>query len=343
LLRLDVVDVPPNRSMLFTQPGASYWGDFFVPVATWRSNLALREPIASERLAVDLDAAGDRVVLLFEDGDFRVLELTDPSEPLTLVEYAHPEDMTRWQGIRVHGDRVYLFGEDGLEVVRFGAQGPEREALQERPAYGTVLAVEPMGDGLLLATRRGLFLTDRLGANHRQLVRRRLRGMALVGRTVVFADREALYVSSLGLLQQGRVSGKLKLGHEFAPGPVLAFGSDVVALGEGGALLVDMRTPSKPRIRSRVASAEVGRVRDAAQQGGRLFLLGDRGLQLLARSGGRVVESIDVASRDRVVRMGRHLVAIGPSGVQLVDGTPFTAPEPSDGWEAAATPAAPEE
>jgi hypothetical protein len=336
-LRLDVTQVPPNQSMLFTRPGAPYWSNFFVPVASWRSDLALREPIAGERRPIDLDAAGDRVVLLFEDGDFRVLELTDPSAPKTLVEYTHREDQTRWQGIRVHGDRVYLFGEDGLEVVRFGSHGPQREALQERPPYGTVLQVEPMGSGLLVATSRGLFLTDRLGANPQQLVRRKLRGMALVDRTVVFADREALYVSSLAQLEQKRVSGRLSLGSEFAPGRVLAFGSEVVALGEGGVLLVDLRDPEKPRVRARVSSVDVGRVRDVARVGGRFFLLGDRGLQLLDRSGARVVESIDVASRDRLVRMGRHLVTIGSSGVQLVDGTPFTAPEPNS------TPAAPEQ
>ncbi|MBW2273073.1 MAG: hypothetical protein JRG96_07370 [Deltaproteobacteria bacterium] len=332
-LRLGAADLPPNQSMLFTQQATAWWSDFFVPVATWRSDLALRDPIASESSAIDVDAVGDRVVLLFEGGDFRVLELTDPAEPLVLAEYTHSDDRTRWQGVRVHGNRVYLFGDDGLEVVRFGGRGPEREALQERPDYGTVLAVEPVGDGLLLATHRGLFLSDRLGADEQRLVSFELRGMALVDRTVVFTDHKAVYVTSLALLKRNRVSGKLNLGREFAPGRVLAFGSDVAVLGEGGALLIDLQNPEKPRVRSRLATADVGRISDVARVGGRFFLLGDRGLQLLDRSGERVVESVDVTSRDRAVRMGRHLVTIGPEGAQLVDGTPFTAPEP--------TPAAP--
>jgi hypothetical protein len=342
-LRLDTVDLPPNPSMLFTQQAAAWWNDFFVPVATWRSDLALRDPIASESDVVDLDAAGDRVVLLFEGGDFRVLELTDPVAPLVLAEYHQPGVAAGWQGVRVHGSRVYLFGQDGLEVVRFGGRGPEREAIQERPAYGAVLAVEPVGDGLLLATRRGLFLSDRHGANERRLARLGLRGMALVDRTVVFSDDESVYVASLAQLEKSRVSGKLELGREFAPGRILAFGSYVAVLGDGGVLLIDLRNPEKPRIRSRLATADVGRVSDVARVGGRVFLLGDRGLQLLDRTGTHVVESVDVSSRNRVVRMGRHLVTIGPEGVQLVDGTPFTAPDPAvpDATPAAVTPATP--
>ena len=64
-------------------------------------------------------------------------------------------------------------------------------------------------------------------------------------------------------------------------------------------------------------------MRDAVRVGGRAFLLGARGVELLDGSGRRVVETVDVAPRERVARSGRHLVIIGGQQLQVMDGLPF--------------------
>jgi hypothetical protein len=97
-------------------------------------------------------------------------------------------------------------------------------------------------------------------------------------------------------------------------------------LGERGVLLVDVSNPRKPEIRSRVGSGVVGETHDALVARGRLFLLGDRGLQVADASGRRVDDSADVSARTQVAVAGRHLVMIGDAGLQVVDTTPFVAP-----------------
>ena len=67
------------------------------------------------------------------------------------------------------------------------------------------------------------------------------------------------------------------------------------------------------------------KVRDAAQVGGRLFLLGERGLQLTDAQGAHVVDSACVAARLHLAPAGRHLVMVGEKTLQVVDATPFVA------------------
>jgi hypothetical protein len=70
----------------------------------------------------------------------------------------------------------------------------------------------------------------------------------------------------------------------------------------------------------------VGETHDALAAWGRLFLLGDRGLQVVDASSRRIDDSADVSARTRFDAAGRHLVMIGDAGLQVVDGTPFVAP-----------------
>ena len=64
-------------------------------------------------------------------------------------------------------------------------------------------------------------------------------------------------------------------------------------------------------------------VHDAAIAGGRFFLLGERGLQLLDPGARAVVDSVDVAARQRLDVTGRHLVAVGSNLLQVIDTTGF--------------------
>ena len=92
-----------------------------------------------------------------------------------------------------------------------------------------------------------------------------------------------------------------------------------------GALRLDIGDPAAPRLASRLEASEVGVLRDAAIASGRIFLLGERGLQLMDPEATRISQSIDVARMSRVAAMGRHLVSVGEQRLQVVDATPLTA------------------
>ena len=73
----------------------------------------------------------------------------------------------------------------------------------------------------------------------------------------------------------------------------------------------------------------IGEVRDALAVSGQVFLLGDRGLQVVDRAGERVAESLDVSARQHLAVGGRHLVLIGGRTLEVVDTTPFVASMPA--------------
>ena len=96
-------------------------------------------------------------------------------------------------------------------------------------------------------------------------------------------------------------------------------------MGNGGVLVLRMREKGAPVVTAKLPTREVGRVHDAAAIGGRIFLLGERGLQMMNSNATRMAESIDVVdAQARAANMGRHIVSIGSNRLQIVDSTPLT-------------------
>ena len=126
-------------------------------------------------------------------------------------------------------------------------------------------------------------------------------------------------------MRERRVEAELRLGRGFGPGPLHFDDGQLIVVAQRGVAVVDVSDPSQPRLISRIDANESGEVRDAAQVGGRLFLLGERGLQLTDAQGAHVVDSACVAARLRVAPAGRHLVMVGEKTLQVVDATPFVA------------------
>lgn len=325
-----------SNSILFGPTAKRFWDDFFVPVATWQSAAAVRPALPLSEPAVAVDTSGSRAVVLFEDGDFQMLELSDPTRPLVLAEYERPKDLKKWSGVRLVDDAAVVFGEDGYEVVRFTAEGCKRVSSRARDEVGSVVGVEKVGDDLLVAGSRGLFLTDLDGAEPARLLGRPTIALARVGSTLAFTDGEAFLLSNVSLLRKNRVLAQLRLGKGFGARTMRAFGTSVVVIGDSGVIALDLASPRRPRVVSRLRSDEVGRVEDVSVAGGRLFLLGQRGVQVVDATGRRALEAVDVSARSRLQPMGRHLVAVGGSELQVVDATPFLAADRARG--AAASP-----
>lgn len=323
-LRVDSSEHLPGTSVLSSTASARYWAAFFVPVATSQTSVLRRPEVALAAEAVDVDAVGDRSVVLFEDGRFQIIQLADPANPEVLAEYERPNDFKKWSGVRILGDKIALYGEEGIEIVAFGANGPEVDLSLPRGQIGTVFALEPVGDRLAIAGARGLLLLDPETGTVSRLMRRVLKGLASVDGTLVFTDGESIYVSSLDLLRQKRVHAQLKLGKAFAPNTVRSFGDRVVVIGGGGIVALDLTRPGQPAVTAKLLSSDIGRVDDAGAIGGRIFLLGHRGLMLMDAGASRVIQSVDVDGKTRLATMGRHIVTVGANSLQAVDAMPLT-------------------
>ena len=337
-LHVDPLARLSDTSALFTSVAPRYWQSFFVPVATWPTNQALRPPVDLSAQGVDLDARGERSVVLHDDGSFELIELADPSAPAVLAKYTRPKDFKHWSRVRILGERVAIFGEEGIEVVEFGEKGPHPGASWGRDQIGTVFSIAEIDDEIVIAGARGLLLSSLEGGATKRVMRRVIRGMARVGEHLIFTDGDSVFVSNLALLARKRVQARLRAGSVFAPGRIEAFGTRAVVLGAAGVLILDLKQPTKPVVVSRLRVGEVGHVVDAAQMRGRIFLLGERGLQMLDARAQRVEQFFDVAARTSLAAMGRHLVVVGDENLQVLDGTPLFAAQSTAAPAAARAP-----
>jgi len=329
-LRIDAQDHIARASMLFASKQAKlYWDNFFVPVASWRSTAAVRPVVDLEKKASAVDAVLGRAVVLFADGDFQLMGLSDPEKPVVLARYDRKSKLEHFEGVKIVGDQVMLFGQDGLEIVSFTSEGPVASSTYSRGEVGQVADIVQTQEGLLLASSMGLLLADRDGSNAQRLMRRIVLGLAAHGETLVFTDGDSVFVSTVAMLRQNRVIAQLRLGSVFKPERVRVVETSAVVMGQAGIVVIDLSEPMKPRVVSKLARNASGLVRDAARVGDRVFLLGTRGVQLLDESGRRIVEAVDVKPRERVARTGRHLVIVGEKQLQVIDGLPFAGAVPA--------------
>jgi hypothetical protein len=325
--KVGVFERTDDTSILFGATGSRYWEAFYLPIATWSSQVAVREPLPFQRPIVAVDVIDHRAVVSFEDGSFRIVDLSDPAAPQVVAQYSRPRDLTKWNGVRFVDGRVVIFGQDGLEIVGLDSGTPQLLRAVGRSKVGSIIAVERVDAGLLVAGNRGLLLVKGGVAEPQLLIERNVLGAAMRGDRVVFTDGSSLFVSSLPSLFQQKAEAELRLEKGFGASRVRIWGGLAVVLGQREVLLVDVSNPLKPELRARVSTAVAGEINDALVVRGRLFLLGDRGLQVTDASGRHIDDSADVSARTRVSVAGRHLVMIGDAGLQVVDTTPFVVPQ----------------
>jgi hypothetical protein len=310
--------------LLHPRAWSQFWElRFFAPVASWDTRLAARAARQLNGTPVAVEMAGSRAVVLFGDGSFQLIDLGDPESPVVLGEYRRERDLAHFDGVAVIPAGVAVFGQDGLEIVSLEGV-PHRQRALPRNQVGSIIALTALGSDLISAGNRGLL---RLAADGsmQTLFPREVLGLARHGDRLLFTDGTSLYVSSVPLLQQGRIEAELRLGRGFRPARVRLAGNTAVVLGDPGLVQVDMSRPATPRVVSRIDASEVGEIQDAFALAGRVFLIGVRGLQVSDASGERVVESVDVIPRHRLDASGRHVVLIGDRHLQVVDTTALTA------------------
>jgi hypothetical protein len=310
--------------LLHPRAWSQFWGlRFFAPVASWDTRLTARAARQLGAAPVAVATAGSRAVVLFGDGGFQLLDLGDPESPVVLGEYRRDRDLAHFDGVALVQDDVAVFGPDGLELVSLEGV-PHRERAFSRSQVGSIIETVTLGSDLVTAGNRGLLRLAPDGSIQ-TLFPREVLGLARRGDRLLFTDGTSLYVASIPLLANGRVEAELRLGRGFRPARVRIAGSAALVLGDPGLVQLDVSQPAKPRVVSRIDKSEVGDIHDASVLGGRLFLIGSRGLQISDASGERIVDSVDVVPRHRLDTSGRHVVLIGDRHLQVVDTTAFTA------------------
>ena len=314
-----------GSSVLFSAGAQAYWSHFFIPVASWPTQAALRTPVPLRAGVVAVSAQLDRAVALFSDGSFREVDLADPDAPRGVIDYARPAGMARFNGIQLLDDRVIVFGEDGIEMIGRGANARRLRALG-RAEVGGVSAVEAVGGQLLIAGSRGLQRTALAGGPVEALVQKPVHAIARSGNTLYALDDRMLYAAPLDDPRAERFESAFEVGRALEPRSLHIDEGVAVVVGRRGVLCLDVSRPGSVTQLARLNATDVGQVTDAVVLGAKLFAVGDRGLQVFDPHSGRLLDSVDVDGRLALDGAGRHVVVIGSDRLQVVDATPWTGP-----------------
>jgi outer membrane protein assembly factor BamD (BamD/ComL family) len=330
--RIPDADHRAGGSALFAQSAAPYWDRFFVPIANWPTQLARRSAWNAGGELAGVTGDVGRAIALSPNGNFRELDLSDPTAPRVVASYQRPSGIASYSGVRRVGNRIVLFGEDGLVVV--ARQGGAYRLVFEldRGTAGAVASVEEVDGRLLAAGTRGLLRTALDGGPVERLFERPLRGIARSGDTLLVIDDQWLYTGSARDPRPAEFVRAAELGRGLAPRGIRVGGGIAVVLGLRGVACFDVSAGRTARAFERPKPNSIGSVTDAVVQGGAIFLLGERGLQVLDPSGGRIIDAVDVKGRSALDTAGGHVVAIGGNRLEVVDVAP---------WITRAAPAAP--
>jgi hypothetical protein len=316
---------------VFGSRGYRFWGEFFVPVSTWPTSRAriYRHEFSDPVRAVDV--LGDRAAVLLQDGSLEYLDLSNPLEPAVLARYRHQRDLTRWEGVvllREH--RAVTYGPDGAELVDLSKVNTRAQARWERLHVGQVKGGALSGETVLLAGDQGLYAVR---AMRNPPTLHRLTDEPLVGVTV--RDLHVVMVSDVGVTTAGvhdlvkwAVAGsgasapaesRVRFPTDFGAKRAQDSGDSLFVFGKVGVLEVSTEDPKHLSLVSHLTRDKDDVIRDVAPLNGRLFVLGQRGLEVTDRKGQSVSDLIQVDADQRVVTADRFLVLTGGPLLEIVD------------------------
>lgn len=312
-----------GESALFSHAAAPYWDRFFVPIASWPTQMALRSAWSAGSGLAGVTADVGRAIALSPNGSFRELDLSDPTAPRVVATYQRPSGIASFSGVRRVGNRVVLFGDDGLEVVARQGGAYRLVFALDRGAAGAVIGVEEVDGRLIAAGTRGLLRTPLDGGPVERLFDRPLRGIARNRDTLLVLDDQWLYAGSARDPRPAEFVRAAELGRGLAPRGIRVGDGIAVVLGAHGVACFDVSGSRTARALDRPKPNLIGNVTDATVQGGAVFLIGERGLQVLDPFRGRIVDAVDVKGRAALDAAGDHVVAIGGDRLEVVDIAPW--------------------
>jgi hypothetical protein len=312
-----------------------FWGEFFVPVSTWPTSQAriyrheFSDPVRT------VDVLGDRAVVLLQDGSLEYLDLSNPLELPVLRRYRHQRDLTQWEGVVLLPEhRAVVYGFDGAELVDLSNVNSRRLARWERLDVGKVKGGALSGETVLLAGDQGLYAV-RAMKNPPSV--HRLTDEPLLAVTV--RDLHVIMVSDRGVTTAGvhdlvkwAVAGSgasapklssVRFPSEFGAKRAEPAEDSVFVFGKTGVIEVSAQDPKHLSLVSHLRRDKDDLIRDVAPLSGRLFVLGERGLEVSDRMGGSVSDLIQVEADQRVVTSDRFLVLTGGPLLEIIDTGPY--------------------
>jgi hypothetical protein len=313
-----------NRSdkTLFGNSRFEFWDEFFVPLSTWatsRSRVQRREYMEA---VVAIDVRGDRAAVLLASGGIEYLDVSSPIDPEFLQRYRREHDLTRWVGLHLLSDeRVMLFGEDGVEIVRFTTHKPRRLARWEASDVGSVKAAAVYGQTALFAGTGGLFavrLASDTLAPHR-LYEANLVGVAVQEPNIYLVAPTRVEIATPKQLLRRLTGSRVALGEQFGAFKARLAGNALWVFGETRVAKLSLANPVKPVPVAVLEHDELGQVNDLIADGSYLYLLGARGLQVTDPLGRGIWDFIQVEAADAMARKGRFLLIGGRKTLEVVD------------------------
>lgn len=317
-----------------------FWDTFFVPVSTWATSLARVDQREYSEPVVAVDVRGDRAAVLLTSGGFEYLDVSSVVEPRLIGRYRRHNDLTHWTGVRVlPKDRVVLFGQGGIEVVTVSRTRVTRLAVRGASEIGSIRDASFYGDGtLLLAGSEGVWalrLNDSAWQPHR-LIEADYVGVAVEGSEVYLLGSDHLDVATPAQLMQHITGTTVALGDHFAATRLRRSSGELYVFGARSIVRFDLQTPASPIPVLKVEAEDLGRVSDLVADAHHLYLIGERGLQILDRSGKFVKDRIQLQADRNAVPRGRFLFLAGGHQLQILDLSPYR-----EGEVAASQPASP--
>lgn len=304
-----------------------FWETFFVPLSTWAASTSQIHETSYFEDVRALDVRGDQAALLLERGGVDFLDVSSPAAPHVVSRYRRQSDLSHWSGVMmINDDYTLIYGADGAELIYRTELAPERVAHWDLAEIGGVRgAVSYDAETALMATSKGVYA---IRLNQRPLSAHRLLDGEYVG---VEAQYPYIYViapdkvevASPKHLLRHMTGRQMKLGEHFGArrsrlqdGTLFVFGKKEIAE-------VSIANPSRPKVLSSLPPEQLGEVTDLAYDGGNLFLLGERGLQVANYTGARVQDSIQVDAARRVEIKERFAFVVGSRKLQVFDLSPY--------------------
>lgn len=316
-----------GNSILFSPRAEIYWSKFFVPVASWPTQLARRGTWSGEPGMRDVHVDGDRAIALFRDGSFKAINLADPSQPATVAQYRGKNRADEYGGVRRYANAVVAYGQDGIRVTALAEDGNAVEVSRyERGDVGAVVDLDRSGNDLLAVTARSLLRVPIQKGSPEVLISGQLRAIDRSGPRVYLVDDHWLYMAPVERVSRDTLVRVARFERGFDAKAVRANGTLVAVIGAKEVLCIHAPKNGRGRILSRLQEDEVGKVSDVAILSDRVFILGNRGLQVVDPVRGRVIDSVDVDARSNLAADGRLLVAAGDATIEMVDASAWIQP-----------------
>jgi hypothetical protein len=311
---------------VFGNAGYSFWQSFFVPTATWATSQARIHTLQYEEPVVDVDVRGDRAAVLFATGGIEYLDVSSPLQPKLVQRYRRTRDLSKWSGVKLLPDqRVALYGLNGLEIVRFGGLHAERIGRWETPEVGVVREADLHGETLLVAGSQGVFA---FRINHHAVQPHRMLDGDMVGVTVrepyiYMTTTEDVAVADAKQLMRHMTGPRIALGPTFLAQHARLSGGSLWVFGKERIVQFSLHDPARPVPIAKLEGDDTGEIADVVADGGHLYLLGERGLQVADPSGASVSDQIQVTADQSLAPMGRFLLLAGSTSVEVVDLSPY--------------------